>query len=542
MYKTLLNNSMSSRFLFLLVIKIVVYLVPGVLYIGFLLHFGPVEGDAFENSSNGDFLKVAIGATFLFWGLSWLYQYTLGKVLALVVLLLLSLNLTISFSSWYYYDSPFGSIAALTLLDGNQQAAAEFLVEHWLLLAFFITFIALNAIIIRVISRQTKTNAGRISFFLALGWFGLGLYADLTVNREYDNTGVFKHIDLADFLSKTPLYNASHLFYAYDSKAFVIETMKQKHEFPNVVANKEIDVHVVVIGEAGRRDRHSLYGYERKTTPYIDAIENELLIFKQANAPSTQSVISAATSLSEVSVTEIGPKTLSKNIVALAQQAGYRTSWISVPGLGFGRYNNFISAIGRQAQVQVDLMDQLDTAVIPAIEDQLEYLGPQVIFVHLLGSHPIFNQRYPAEFAKFKGGNAEEYDNTILFDDFMLNEVINRLRGKNATLTYFTDHGLVWDESEQRFRHGGANPPASVFDVPFWVWYSDQAKLSRPGLDVHIDKAFNLEDLYFFLVTNLGVNYSGLETCKSPIERCYEAKETVVRALDGVPVRLADLR
>lgn len=523
-------------------VKFISFFIPGVLYTSFLYYYGPIENDAFENSSSGDFARVLIGASLVFWAMVWANRKSWGKWLSIIVFSLVAFNLCFSFTSWYYYDSPFGSIGALTVLDGNQQASQEFLSNHWMVFVFFVLVVVGSQFAVsKLANLYGEIHLGRPSAIMSVLWFSIGIYADFVMNPAYDNTGVFKSANMADFLSKTPLYNGSHLLYAYDSKSFVVKAMKRRYEFPNVQSNLSDEIHVVMIGESGRRDRHSLYGYERQTTPYMDAIKNELMIFTNANAPSTQSVISAATSLSETKVTGIGPRQLSKNIVALSRQAGYTTSWISVPGLNFSRYNNFISAIGRQANIQVDLMDQYDTAVIPEIAKIISMPGPKVIFVHLLGSHPMFSERYPEEFSVFTDGNAGEYDNTILYNDFMLNEVINLLRDKNSTLMYFTDHGLEWDEGEQRFRHGGLNPPASVFEVPFWVWYSKHYKSPNLGLEVDTDVAFGLEDLFYFLAWHLGISYEGQDKCRSPLENCYIPEQIVVRGLDGVPVSLADL-
>ena len=207
-------------------VSAVVYLVPGLLYTGFLFYYGSIENDAFENSSSGDFVRVAIGAALLFWAMIWVSNKPGGTWLSLLIISSMGLNLCFSFTNWYYYDSPFGSIAALTVLDGNQQASSEFLRAHWLVVVFFIAAVGVTQFIVqRIASRAArKGNArkGRTSAIVAVCWFSLGVFADFVINPAYDNTGVFKHANLADFFSKTPFYNASHLLYAYDSKEFVV--------------------------------------------------------------------------------------------------------------------------------------------------------------------------------------------------------------------------------------------------------------------------------------------------------------------------------
>ncbi len=44
------------------------------------------------------------------------------------------------------------------------------------------------------------------------------------------------------------------------------------------------EVHILIIGESGRRDSWSVYGYARHTTPYLEHIKNETILLQHVTA------------------------------------------------------------------------------------------------------------------------------------------------------------------------------------------------------------------------------------------------------------------
>jgi glucan phosphoethanolaminetransferase (alkaline phosphatase superfamily) len=44
------------------------------------------------------------------------------------------------------------------------------------------------------------------------------------------------------------------------------------------------EVHILIIGESGRRDSWSVYGYARHTTPYLEHIKNEMILLQHVTA------------------------------------------------------------------------------------------------------------------------------------------------------------------------------------------------------------------------------------------------------------------
>ncbi|MFB0948396.1 MAG: sulfatase-like hydrolase/transferase, partial [Burkholderiaceae bacterium] len=73
------------------------------------------------------------------------------------------------------------------------------------------------------------------------------------------------------------------------------------------------------------------------------------------------------------------------------------------------------------------------------------------------------------------------FDNSVLYVDTMLSELLDILRDKKAIVFYTSDHG----ESLSENMHFHATPrkkaPAEQFRVPYLVWMSDSFKTASPA-------------------------------------------------------------
>jgi heptose-I-phosphate ethanolaminephosphotransferase len=104
-----------------------------------------------------------------------------------------------------------------------------------------------------------------------------------------------------------------------------------------------------------------------------------------------------------------------------------------------------------------------------------------------------YRERYPAEFAKFTAADVDkptdnakkvtaEYDNSVLYTDFILDEIFKRFEDKNALIIYISDHG------EEVFENGndyaGHTPEEkgnrSTIEIPMIVWTSEKFREMYP--------------------------------------------------------------
>jgi lipid A ethanolaminephosphotransferase len=140
-------------------------------------------------------------------------------------------------------------------------------------------------------------------------------------------------------------------------------------------------------------------------------------------------------------------------------------------------------------------------------------LDPKVdnlIILHQMGSHgPAYHKRYPQEFEKFKPAcNTDDitkcsneeinnaYDNSILYTDYFLGELIKELEKftdtYEVTLLYVSDHGESLGENGV-YLHGlpKAIAPKEQTHVPVFLWAPEGSS------DVNYEETFKLKDESF---------------------------------------------
>lgn len=123
-----------------------------------------------------------------------------------------------------------------------------------------------------------------------------------------------------------------------------IEYQKNLREVNNLHANMEKatqgititssdttpeQTYVLVLGESTNRQRLSLYGYSRKTSPRLEEIRNELLVYDNvvANIPYTIESLSSTLTFTEPENFQQAYRDM--NLVTLMEKAGFKTFWIT---------------------------------------------------------------------------------------------------------------------------------------------------------------------------------------------------------------------
>ena len=179
---------------------------------------------------------------------------------------------------------------------------------------------------------------------------------------------------------------------------------------------------IVISMDTVRADHLSVYGYERETTPYLDALAQESLVYERAytTAPWTQpSHMSLFTGLWPMQHRVIGMRSvLARGERTLAQHleaAGYFTAALYKPGWiherhgfdrGFRRFEPHEDAAELERQLLV-------------LEERLSPDEPFFLFVHLFDAH---NQNFDVP------GNLP-YDAPDPFGTHFLPDARRRLRG-----------------------------------------------------------------------------------------------------------------
>jgi len=281
---------------------------------------------------------------------------------------------------------------------------------------------------------------------------------------------------------------------------------RQVEPLGHLTATGELpDTVVLVIGESTNRQRMSLYGYGRPTTPRLDALreQGELLVYKDVVTPRPYTIEALQQILSFADSRHPERFFSEPTLINMMKQAGYDITWITNQQTQTRR-NTMLTTFSQMADHQVYLnnnreqnANQYDGVVLSPFEEALDNpADKKLIVVHLLGTHRAYHYRYPEEFAQFDDDDGvpswitpdlleeyNSYDNSILYNDMVVSALIDdtRARGDNSLLVYFSDHGEeVYDEPDELFtgRNEG-DPSPAMYTVPFMVWTSPAFREQR---------------------------------------------------------------
>ncbi|NIY48894.1 kdo(2)-lipid A phosphoethanolamine 7''-transferase [Cedecea colo] len=260
------------------------------------------------------------------------------------------------------------------------------------------------------------------------------------------------------------------------------------------VAPKNIeDTYMVfIIGETTRWDHMGILGYDRDTTPKL-AQEKNLVAFRGTSCDTATKLSLRCMFVREGGVEDNPQRTLKEqNVFAVLKQLGFSSNLFAMQSevwfYGNTMADNFsyreqIAAEPRNSGKPVD--DMLLVEEVKRFVGQ-NTQGKHLVILHTKGSHFSYVQRYPRSFAKWtpecvsidKECSKEQlinaFDNSVLYTDTVITDVINQLRDKRAIIFYAADHGE--SISEHKHLHGTPRnmAPPEQFRVPLLVWASDK--------------------------------------------------------------------
>lgn len=288
---------------------------------------------------------------------------------------------------------------------------------------------------------------------------------------------------------------------------------------------------VLMIGESTARDHWSLYGYSRKTTPKLDeraardprflTVRNVWSVDGSTIAAFKSMFLTPEASNAHAGNADAAPR---ENVFALFRQAGWKITWISnqedlAIRNQFAHWANeqiFLNRIGGRSS------RSLDERVLPPLEDALtDPAERHLIVVHLIGAHPHYSLRFPAEWQSDWPEDAVEdklksldrspwvmkaidtYDTVMRYQDLVLDASLNLAehaasRKKPVIWAYISDHGQELGESENRTGHSQTTPDG--YRVPLVLWSSDN-RLSRKL----VEKPFRADLLDSLMLSAAGI-------------------------------------
>jgi lipid A ethanolaminephosphotransferase len=245
---------------------------------------------------------------------------------------------------------------------------------------------------------------------------------------------------------------------------------------------------VLVVGETARADHFQLNGYARPTNPRLSA-RPDVVSFTDASSCGTSTAYSVPCMFAFLGREDYSPEKAASqsNSLDLLQQTGVDVFWID-------NNSGCKGVCARLPEGHYESVGEVyDESLLPALDARLALARQTgrdaLIVLHMLGSHgPSYYKRYPESFAIFRpfcangaphscdlGEIANAYDNTILYTDYVLDQVIARLEslGGPGFMLYASDHGESLGENGI-YLHGlpYAVAPAAQTHVPVIFWGS----------------------------------------------------------------------
>lgn len=276
---------------------------------------------------------------------------------------------------------------------------------------------------------------------------------------------------------------------------------------------------IIILGESLSRLHMNAYGYPLPTTPRLNKrIENnETLKFDSVTTPRTVTSEAIRQIMTVFDDNSKEPWYKYHTLPAIMKEAGYYTYWLSNQDSFTAGDDNSTAGIAstsdhvifsHKRHASEERYGYFDGELLPLLDQALKTSHEKAFFcLHLMGSHRRYTNRYPTEFDKFnindirkdisyeKKCTIAEYDNSILYNDFVCDEIIQRFQDKDAIVFSFPDHGEEVYDTRNMCGHGLYNPSAPMREIPFLIWTSASFKENHPDIVKQmqgaVKKAFN---------------------------------------------------
>jgi len=306
---------------------------------------------------------------------------------------------------------------------------------------------------------------------------------------------------------------------------------------------------ILIIGESLQRGHMSLYGYGIETTPLLESLEasGNLIKFSDTISPyaTTNQVLMRLLNFSNYESERQKAWFRSLSIIDMFGLSGYRTFWISNQE-AFGAHalsaksaadradgETFLSKSNLYETVRI----KPDGALLPLINQAKAGQSKRNFYViHLIGNHMDYSLRYPEGFGKFSEADVKAkltsdqkkvvayYDNSVLYNDFVINEIFKIFSAEDSLIVYLSDHG---ENLYENGRLGHGMESRFSYEIPLLFIASREFLTANAELwqklEAAKDKPFMSDDLAHLIADIIGAAPLEFDERKSPIRADFNA-------------------
>ena len=314
---------------------------------------------------------------------------------------------------------------------------------------------------------------------------------------------------------------------------------------------------VVVVGETARAANFGLAAYARDTTPRLRDLQagGDLLYFSDVSSCGTNTQTSVPCMFSHLGRSAYQKSDARfENMLDVLQRAGLAVLWLDNQSGCKGvcdRIPQYQTSDLKLAEV-CGAYGCFDEAMLRELPGRIDTLDAQrrargtVVVLHQMGSHgPAYFKRSPAAFKRFLPectSNALQdcqpeqlvntYDNSIVYTDHFLAEVINWLKAQSAlrptAMVYMSDHGESLGE-KGLYLHGMpySMAPKEQTHVPMVLWLSGSLQRQR-GMRMdcvreQAGKPWSHDNLFHTVIPMAGVQTQAVDAKLDILAACTAA-------------------
>lgn len=337
---------------------------------------------------------------------------------------------------------------------------------------------------------------------------------------SYDNIGDVEHelTEKKKAVQYLPIYRFAFSVYANELTAKQLVRLKASLNDVKVDScsfrSKNI---VLIIGESYNRNHSALYGYETPNTPRQIKLykRGEIVPFTDVVSPWNLTSFVFKHLFSLYSVGDKGDWCDYPLFPEVFRKAGYHVTFMTnqflpqakeaVYDFSGGFFLNDETLSKAQFDTRNTQLYRFDNGLLCNYE-KLKDEGkdkPQLIIFHLKGQHVDYKSRCPSVQKRFNKDTYKDrrpelsdkertiladYDNAILYNDSIVNAIVDKFRKQDAIVVYVPDHGEECYEGDVHFygRMHSTEVTARLahaeFEIPMWIWASREYKTKHPDI------------------------------------------------------------
>ncbi|MCX6127735.1 MAG: phosphoethanolamine transferase, partial [Proteobacteria bacterium] len=449
----------------------------------------------------------------------------------------------------------------LALSETNLQEAKEFLSFHTL--NIFLSLVVLPVILWMI--SKIRLDGSKISSGVFLGIAFVSPIGAVFSSTDADPIRAvlrdIHEVAYADRLAYSSLYYWQQVSSFRQERA--VWAQRQVNRNPTITSGTPPRLIVLIVGESTTRHHMGIYGYDRDTTPGLAAMRDDLIIADNAKTKTAHTVPSLMRAFCLEDLAKDDLICQGTNLLEVAQNAGYSTTWISNQS-SIGLWDNSVAMLAKTADktqfLQLDASSSKDALnkssydekLLPVFEEQLQMAQQDnkkhLIVVHLMGAHLRYDKRYPAKFDRFHGRSelykdkshmnsqlelsVNQYDNAIAYQDSVTSQILLKIKAypQDALSIYFSDHGDDVAESSSFVGHDDGQLSSAMTDIPFIIYANDQMQQAHPKFkklcQMHTQDAITLNSLTPMMAIAMGVSPNQMRP--APLTQCLMQVQTPI--------------